>query len=290
MKRAPGTSRAKVSRWKPAGRVIGVSCATAGAARSISTMPTRAQRMPESYYAPQVRLALEQVADELLEILDPERLVEDGCARLLEEVFHPDRLRAPRHEGDAPRQLGLAALELTVETRPVELRHAQIAEDQIVRPALDVGQGGQTVDRDVHGVPIRRQDVGHQRGEWSLVIHHQDSFPGRYIGARHDRCPPASRKLQGGGHGSCIGFSISYLIFPSNQGVGPTKAGVPGLPTSLTRQTGSAAGPVGSIYPGPRPLIGPANPDRGDACRQGHFELLRRPALVIEARQGEPGE
>src|SRR5262249_45111471 len=111
MKRAPATSRAKVSRWKPAGRVIGVSCATAGAARSISTMPTRAQRMPESYYAPQVRLALEQVADELLEILDPERLVEDGCARLLEEVLHPDRLGAPRHEGDAPRQLGLAALE-----------------------------------------------------------------------------------------------------------------------------------------------------------------------------------
>src|SRR5262249_5129098 len=121
MKRAPGTSRAKVSRWKPAGRVIGVSCATAGAARSISTMPTRAQRMPASYYARQARSALEQIGDELLEILDAERLIEDGRARLFDEVLHADRLRAARHEGDAARQLGLPALELTVETRPVEL-------------------------------------------------------------------------------------------------------------------------------------------------------------------------
>src|SRR5215475_8840659 len=154
MKRAPGTSRAKVSRWKPAGRVIGVSCATAGAARSISTTPMRAQRMPASYYARQAGLALEQVADELLQILDPERLVEDGRARLLKEVFHSDRLRAARHEGDAARQLGPPALELAVETWPVQLRHAQIAQDQVIGAALDVSQGGQAVDGDVHRVPV----------------------------------------------------------------------------------------------------------------------------------------
>src|SRR4030095_2511567 len=137
MKRAPGTSRAKVSRWKPAGKVIGVSWATAGAPRSISRMPTRAPRVPASYYARQAPLGLEQVADELLQILDAERLVEDGRARPLEEVLHPHRLCAARHEGDAARQLGPPPLELAVKTGPVQLRHAQIAQDQVIGPPLD---------------------------------------------------------------------------------------------------------------------------------------------------------
>src|SRR4030095_3421291 len=77
--------------------------------------------------------------------------------------------------------------------------------------------------------------------------------------------------------------SATYLIFSSNPEIRATKR--EGLPGPLTRQI---RGPPGGVDPGPGPGVGPAGPARGDPLRQGHLELLRRPACVVEAFHGQP--
>ena len=62
----------------------------------------------------------------------------------------------------APQEIRLPPLQLLVKADPVEFRHAEIAEDEVVGLVLDLFEGNPTVDGHVDLIPFGGQRVGYR--------------------------------------------------------------------------------------------------------------------------------
>src|SRR3954453_2698379 len=66
------------------------------------------------------------------QVLEPERLGQPAAAGLFEELLRFGAGHVAGDEDDAPRSVGSIALERAIERHPVNARHFQIADDQVV--------------------------------------------------------------------------------------------------------------------------------------------------------------
>src|SRR5216683_1425452 len=108
------------------------------------------------------------------EVLDREGLGQDGIAGLGQEGHELVGFRVAGDE-DHPRQgLAEALAQGRVEARAVEVRHLQVADDQVVAALLDAVEGFGAVMDGVHLVVVEQKDIGDQLAETALVLHHQD--------------------------------------------------------------------------------------------------------------------
>ena len=73
--------------------------------------------------------------------------------------------------------------DLAVEPGAVEMGHAQVADDEVVRPVAELVERRQTVVRRLDPVVVVGEDLGQQRGQLGLVVHDQNRRAPR--GARH---------------------------------------------------------------------------------------------------------
>jgi hypothetical protein len=82
-----------------------------------------------------------------------------------------------REEDDTRAQVGLLALQEPVERRAVQLRHAHVAQNEVIGELVQLGQRQPPVRRQVHGVAIAAQETHQTGGQDHLVLDNQDSVP-----------------------------------------------------------------------------------------------------------------
>src|SRR6266481_2252607 len=119
----------------------------------------------------------EHLSGEPLQGGQRERLSEDRHRALGEEAAVLGLVRRCADEEDAREERGLPPFDLAVEADPVELRHAEVADDQIVGPRLDLVEGEEPVRRRLDLVPVRFQHLGDDLGKGRLVLDDQDARP-----------------------------------------------------------------------------------------------------------------
>jgi hypothetical protein len=68
----------------------------------------------------------------------------------------------------------MASRHLAVEPGAVEMGHAQVADDEVVRPVAELVERRQTVVRRLDAVVVVGEDLGQQRGQLGLVVHDQN--------------------------------------------------------------------------------------------------------------------
>src|SRR5712692_843806 len=96
-------------------------------------------------------------------------------------------LGCARDKDHAPQEFRLPPLQLLVEADPVEFRHAEIAEDEVVGSILDFLEGTLTVHGHVDLIPFGGQGVGQRLSYEGLVADHENmnrSFH-RSVGSPH---------------------------------------------------------------------------------------------------------
>ena len=95
-------------------------------------------------------------------------------ATLLQEGLRGGLQRIARQEDEARAEVGLLALQEPVETRAIQLRHAHVAQDEVIGVLVQLGQRQAPVRHRVHGVAIAAQQTRQPIGQAQLVIDNQD--------------------------------------------------------------------------------------------------------------------
>src|SRR5574342_970933 len=104
-----------------------------------------------------------------------ERLCEDRHRALGEKAAVLGLVRGSADEEQAREKLGPPPFDLPVEANPVEFRHAEVADDQVVGPRLDLVEGEAPVRGRLHLIPIRFQHLDEHLGNGGLVLDDEDS-------------------------------------------------------------------------------------------------------------------
>ena len=85
----------------------------------------------------------------------------------------------PGQEDEPLAGLRIAALQRPIEARPVQFRHAQITQDQIIRALLELHERQPAVGRSVHGVAVALQQMRQRLGDAGFIIHNQNDARAR---------------------------------------------------------------------------------------------------------------
>ena len=85
-------------------------------------------------------------------------------ATLLQELLRGGLQGIARQEDDTRTEMGLLARQEPVERRAVQLRHAHVAQDEVIGALVQLGHRQTPVRRDVHGVAIG--GAGDVPGRW----------------------------------------------------------------------------------------------------------------------------
>jgi hypothetical protein len=78
-------------------------------------------------------------------------------ATLLQELVRGGLQGIARQEEEAPAEVGLLALQELVESGAIQLRHAHVAQDEVIGALVQLGQRQAPVRRQVYGVAIAAQ-------------------------------------------------------------------------------------------------------------------------------------
>src|SRR6266705_2147323 len=117
----------------------------------------------------------EGLANDLLELGEVERLAQDGQARLREEAMQLGGSDAPRHEDDPRHGVALPFGQRAIEADAIELRHVEIAEDQVEVGVPDLLEGGHAVLRAVNIVAFHVERVYDESNDEGIIVDDEDS-------------------------------------------------------------------------------------------------------------------
>src|SRR5438132_6661316 len=102
--------------------------------------------------------------DDSPDLLERERLVQVRSADALQKCADLRAQRIAGQEDEPPKKLRVIPSQSLVETRPVELRHLEVDQDEVVRLGAQSLQGDAAVGRDVHAMVVEpekiRQHIG----------------------------------------------------------------------------------------------------------------------------------
>src|SRR5712691_1291806 len=124
------------------------------------------------------RLALpvrEDTGDNLTDLRDREGLGQPRPGHLGEEAGHGGAQGVAGDEDHPAPQLGSSPLELAVEAWPVQDRHPEIAQDEIVLMSFRQGQRHGAVGGGVRLMSLVRQDLDEEVHDVELIVHHEDT-------------------------------------------------------------------------------------------------------------------
>ena len=150
---------------------------------------------PSRSGAEQRRRLRQRVARGAQQVAEPERLGEPAAAGFFEEPLGVGARDRAGHEDDAPRQRRRRRRHRAIELHPVDPRHLQIADDQIVGALGDAGQALFAVAGSIDDESRIGQRFRHGRRQRGLVFDHQHPQPLERL-ERHRRAAPACRVLQ----------------------------------------------------------------------------------------------
>src|SRR3972149_6800080 len=117
-----------------------------------ATSPARACHRPA---ARQWSAGLQDLANQLLQLDEGKGLSQHGQSRLLQKTMQLGRPRASRDEDDLLGQAVQSLPQRQIEAGAVELRHVEIAQDEIVALVLDLLQRRHAVRRAVQPILLR---------------------------------------------------------------------------------------------------------------------------------------
>ena len=102
------------------------------------------------------------------------RLGEPQEVVLLKELNAQGVERIPGEKNHALVHAGRFGLEQMIQVLPVEFRHAQVAQDEVIPPFVHLDQRGSPVVYRLYGMPITAKERGQRFGKTGLIIHNQN--------------------------------------------------------------------------------------------------------------------
>src|SRR5713226_5801816 len=117
----------------------------------------------------------EGLANYLLELGEVEGLAHEGQARLREEAMQLGGSDAPRQEDDPRHGVALPFGQRAIEADAIELRHVEIAEDQVEVGVPDLLEGGHAVLRAVDVVAFHVERVYDESNDEGIIVDDEDS-------------------------------------------------------------------------------------------------------------------
>src|SRR5713101_1439434 len=121
-----------------------------------------------------------------------EGLLQKRHVSLCEEALVLGMCARTGDDDKAPQKIGQPSRELPVEAHPVELRHAEIAEDEVIVPYVDLLEGQPAVAGQVDFVSFVGQYGGQHPSDGGIVFDHQD-VQGSTVNLRHKIFPSKRR-------------------------------------------------------------------------------------------------
>jgi hypothetical protein len=103
-----------------------------------------------------------------------EGLLQHGHVNLCKETLVVQIPGRGRDDDQASQEIGMLPLQLPVEAHPIELGHAEIAEDEIIALGHDLLEGHPTVAGDVYFVAFGGQYLGQHLRDEGFIFDHQD--------------------------------------------------------------------------------------------------------------------